>query len=114
MEITKTRDELIRLAADKLQIVGTGQVLEAEYATKIDSQIDPLINQLAADGICQVANPEYIPSEWFDALGGLLANVSGSIAGVSYDPSIKAFYEAQLRRVTASSPSYAILSVEYF
>ena len=31
MKTTKTRFELIREAADKLNIVGTGQGLEAEY-----------------------------------------------------------------------------------
>lgn len=114
MRTTKTRVELIREAADKLQIVGTGQSLEADYSAKIDSTIDPLFNQLGKDGICNVTSDDSIPSEWFDALAGLIANINAPMAGAAYDPQIKMFYEMQLRRLTAIDPSYNTLSVEYF
>jgi hypothetical protein len=114
MKITKTRHELVREAADKLNIVGTGQSLEQEYADKINNNVDPLVMQLAADGICEVANDEFIPSEWFDSIAGLLANVSAPIAGKNYDPNIKEFYEKTLRRLTSSGPSYNVQEAEYF
>ena len=114
MRITKTRTELVREAADKLAIVGTGQPLEAEYAARIDNNVDPLLMQLGADGICEVVNTDYIPSEWFDSLAGLLANVSAAVGGKSFDPQIKEYYESRLRRLTASGPSYATMEVEYF
>jgi hypothetical protein len=114
VEVTKTRDELIREAADRLQIVGTGQPLEPEYAERIGVNVDPLLMQLAADGICQVANTNFIPSEWFDSLAGLLANMCSAVAGKQYAPEIKAFYELSLRRLVASSPSYTVLESEYF
>lgn len=114
MKTTKTRVELIAEAADKLNIVGTGQTLEADYSAKIDGNIDPLLAQLASDGICNVTDDTAIPSEWFDSIAGLLANVSSPIAGVRYDPQIKAYYEMQLRRLTATGPSYNVLEAEYF
>jgi hypothetical protein len=114
MNITKTRTQLIREAADKLSIVGTGQVLEAEYAERIDNNIDPLLMQLASDGICEVVSDNSIPSEWFDSIAGLLANISASVAGKGFDPQIKGYYEMMLRRITASSPAYTVQEAEYF
>jgi len=114
MITTKTRTELVREAADKLNIVGTGQELEAEYAEKIDNNVDPLFMQLATDGICEVANDGYIPAEWFDAIAGLLANVSASVGGKTFDPQIKDYYESRLRRLTSSGPSYVVQEAEYF
>jgi len=114
MNITKTRAQLIREAAEKLNIVGTGQVLEAEYAQRFDDSIDPLLMQLASDGICEVVNDDKIPSEWFDALAGLLGNVCASLGGKNYDPNIKDHYQQVLMRVTASDPTYGVLENEYF
>lgn len=114
MQITKTRTELVHEAAQKLNIVGTGQPLEAEYAGRIDKSVDPLFMQLATDSICEVVNDQQIPSEWFDAIAGLLGNICANIAGASFDPQIKEYYETRLRRLTASSPSYAVMENEYF
>lgn len=114
MKITKTRYELIREAADKLNIVGTGQPLEADYATRIDRNVDPLLMQLASDSICEVANDDQIPSEWFDSIAGLLANICASVGGKNFDPAIKQFYEGMLKRVTSSGPSYNVAEAEYF
>src|SRR5215475_5267279 len=114
MKTTKTRTELVREAADKLQIVGTGQPLEAEYSERIDNNVDPLLMQLASDGICEVVDDGSIPAEWFDALAGLLGNVSAPIAGKGFDPQIKEYYESRLRRLTSSNPAYSILESEYF
>jgi hypothetical protein len=114
MKITKSRYELIREAADKLNIVGTGQPLEAEYADRLSFNVDPLIMQLAADGICDVATAESIPSEWFDSIAGLLANQCASLGGKTYDPGVKQFYETMLRRVTSSGPTYNVQETDYF
>src|SRR5215510_3394985 len=98
-ETTKTRTQLVREAADKLNIVGTGQPLDNEYASRLDGNVDPLLMQLASDGICEVVNDGFIPAEWFDALAGLLANVSAPVGGKNYDPGIKEYYESRLRRL---------------
>lgn len=114
MNITKTRTELVLEAAHKLTIVGTGQSLEVEYSEKLDNNVDPLFMQLASDGICEVVNDGFIPSEWFDALAGLLANICAPLGGKDYDPRIKEYYEMQLKRLTSSGPSYAVQEAEYF
>jgi hypothetical protein len=114
MKTTKTRFELIREAADKLNIVGTGQGLEAEYSEKIDNNVDPLVMQLASDNICEVVNDGYIPAEWFDSLAGLLANICAPVAGKNFDPQIKEYYESRLRRLTSSGPTYGTQEAEYF
>ncbi len=114
MQTTKTRAQLVREAADKLNIVGTGQSLEAEYSEKIDNNVDPLFAQLASDDIAVVVSDDLIPSEWFDALAGLLANVSAPIAGKDFDPGAKEYYELRLRRLTANGPSYEVQEAEYF
>lgn len=114
MKITKSRHELIREAADKLNIVGTGQALEAEYADRLNFNVDPLIMQLASDGICDVATADQIPSEWFDSIAGLLANQCASLGGIAYKPEIKMYYEMMLRRVTASGPTYNVQDADYF
>ena len=114
MQITKNRTQLVREAADKLNIVGTGQPLEPEYAERIDQCVDPLILQLSMDAICEVANTDHIPSEWFDSIAGLLANVCAPYAGKLFDPQVKEYYESRLRRLTAHGPHYAVLEVEYY
>ena len=114
MKTTKTRQELVREAADKLNIVGTGQSLEADYAVKLDNALDPLFMQLAADGIAEVVNDNSIPSEWFDSIAGLLANICAAVGGRNFDPQIKQYYEMMLRRVNSSGPSYNVQDAEYF
>ena len=114
MKTTKTRQELVREAADKLNIVGTGQPLEADYAVKLDNALDPLFMQLAADGIASVVNDTSIPSEWFDSIAGLLANICAPVGGKNFDPQIKQYYEAMLKRVNAMGPTYNVQDAEYF
>lgn len=112
--VTKTRTELVREAAERLKIVGTGQSLEPEYAARLDQNIDPLFLQLMADEICNVPNDQFIPAEWFDALVGLLANMCASVGGSNYSPDVKMFYEMQLKRLTSSGPSFNVQEAEYF
>lgn len=114
MDLTKTRDELIREAANKLGIVGTDQPLEASYGIRLDQNIDPMFMQLGTDGICTVVNDGFIPSEWFDALAGLLANITAPLGGKAFDPQIKEYYEMQLKRMNSNRPSYAVMDTEYF
>lgn len=114
MEITKSKSQLIHEAAERLGLIGTGQPLDDEYYSKIEGNVDPLVLQLGSDGICNVSNDEAIPSEWFDALAGLLANVCAAVAGKNFDVQIKEYYESRLRRLTASGPYYTVLEVEYF
>lgn len=114
MQITKNREQLIREAAHKLNIVGTGQPLEVEYHDRIDENVDGLLRQLSIDRICEVGNEQAIPTEWFDCIAGLLANICAPYAGKLFDPQVKNYYEGMLRRITSSGPFYSVLEAEYF
>lgn len=114
MDISRTREQLILEAADKLQLAGTGQPLEAEYREKINQNIEPLLAQLTRDGICEVSDSNAIPVEWFDPIAGLLANVCAPLGGKNYDPMVRDYYERTLRRITSAKPDYAILEGQYF
>lgn len=110
-----TRQDLINeVAFSKLRIAGTGQALEAEYQDEIDRKIDPLIMQLSADDICYVANLASIPSEWFDGIASLLANLCAPLAGKPFDPNAKDYHEKGLRRLTSTRPTYEPQSQDYF
>lgn len=113
-EATKTRAELVTEAADCLMIVSAGNSLEAEDRAVIDGQVDPLLGQLLADGICEIADDGAIPVQYFKALGELLANASATKFGLQYSADKKAFFESQLLRSTATRPTYQTLKAEYF
>lgn len=114
-EITKTRQQLINeVAYSKLRVVGTGQPLEPEYSNEIDNKIDPLLAQLSLDRICHVGNSEAIPSELFDGLAGLLANLCLPMTGKQFSPDIKDYYEATLKRVTSNRTTHEVIQTDYF
>jgi hypothetical protein len=111
---TVTRDGIVFEAAQRLNIVGTGQPLDPEYAARIDATFDPLINQLAVDGICNVVDDMNIPNVWFDGIAGLLANQCASVSGASFDPTIKGYYEGMLKRASSARATYVVQEAEYF
>lgn len=114
VDLTKTRTELVNEAASKLQAVGSGQSLAAEDGETIDAKVDPLLLQLSVDSIVDVTNDDEIPGEWFDAIACLLANLCADDFGKQYDPGKKTVYEAQLKKLTSSGPTYETLAVDYF
>lgn len=74
MDTTKTRDELVDMAAAELLIIASGQSLAAEDQETIDSRLDGLIGELSARGICSVTDDDAVPIEWSGALALLLAD----------------------------------------
>jgi hypothetical protein len=111
---TKTRLQLVNKAIQKLQVVGSGQEAEDDDLGLIDDAFDTLVDQLAADSICEIADEDEIPGEWFDALAELLANSCAAEFGVEFNPVKKEFFEKRLRRVTASLPTYESTESEYY
>jgi hypothetical protein len=115
MDLEKTRDDLINeVAYTKLRIAGTGQPLEPEYEDEIDRKIDPLFAQLSVDQVCHIGNSDAIPSEWFENVASLLANICAPMKGKPFDPSLKIFHELALKRLTSTRTTFEITQADYF
>lgn len=71
---TKTRAQLVELAADELLLTSEGNSLEDAYEDKIDARVDLLFGELLARGVVDVDNEDEIPAEWCGPLAELLAN----------------------------------------
>jgi hypothetical protein len=80
-DTTKTRDQLVDMAADELGLTSTGNGAEAEDTQKIDAKVDGLFLELSARGVCDVSDEDAIPIEWTDALALLLADLNASAFG---------------------------------
>ena len=114
MDVTKTRIELVNDALGKLMVVASGQSAEAEDEALVDGKVDALILQLATDEICDITDADAIPSEWFDPVSSLLANVCASYFGRPYSLDAKTTFERQLIRLTSPRPTYEVLKADYF
>lgn len=73
-DTTKTRQELVAMAADELLLVGGGNTVEADDAEYIDSKFDGLMGELSGRGIVSISDDDAIPIEWSGPLAELLAN----------------------------------------
>lgn len=83
IELTKTRAEVVAMAADELGIVGAGQSLDDEDREKIDSRFDGLAVELQVRDACYIASEDEIPAEWTGILALLLANENAGTFGKS-------------------------------
>lgn len=110
----KTSEELKTEALSILTGMDPNQEPEVEELTAVGKYLDPLIEQLAADGVCVVQDIEAIPDSWFLPLARLLANVAGPRFGSPMNEDAKLIDERALRRLTAAPPTYETLRVEYF
>ncbi len=114
VDITKTRIDLIERAATELGKLVAGQNIEDEDRETIDNLVDPLIQQLAIDGVVYVDDSEGIRVEYFLPLARLLANEAAPSFGQAKNPTVQASEESYLRRLTAMRPPYEPLRVDYF
>ena len=111
---TKTQDELVDEALRKLMVVGSGQSPDAEDQELVDGKVGTLIDQLSADGIVTISDPDVIRGEFFDALASLLANLCAPDFGKSFSLDAVKYYEGRLTRTTAVSGTSEPLKVDYF
>jgi hypothetical protein len=111
MSDPKTRTDLINKAYGILATTNTPPAVED--VTSIDTYVDPLCDQLAADGIATI-DPEEVPTELFMPLVRLLVNVCGPEYGSPMNDAAKESDERTLRRLNAAKPTYEVLTTEYF
>jgi hypothetical protein len=114
VEIVKTREQLIEQAAIELGVKTSGDTLSDEDSDTIDNYVDPLLRQLDLDGVVSIQDSEEIPSEYFLPTARLLANDAARAFGQPYSVEMKMENEKQLRRLTATKPTYETLRSNYF
>lgn len=110
----KNSNELKTEALSILTGMDPNQEPEVEELTAVGKYLDPLVEQLAADGVCIVQDIEEIPDSWFLPLARLLANVAGPRFGSPMNEDAKQIDERALRRLTAAPPTYEALGGKYF
>lgn len=113
VDITKTRDQLIERAADNLGLRQPGEALSSEDYDTLDNLVDPLISQLAGEGIAYIDNDEEIDVSLFMPLASLLANQAGPSFGSPINDQALARDQATLRRIVATQPTYAPFKGDY-
>jgi hypothetical protein len=114
VDTVKTRDQLKQRAAKNLGIIEPGETLSSEDDETFDGLIDPLIAQLAQDGIAYIADTEAIELELFLPLARILANIAGPDFGSPVNKDAKDEDERTLRRLTSTDPTYQPMRGEYF
>lgn len=86
----------------------------AEDSAVMQTYLDPLLEQLSGEGICEVTDQDDIPEAWFLPLARLLANVAGPRFGTPVNEDARIKDEAMLRRLTAAPPTYGPACASYF
>lgn len=114
VDIAKTRTQLKERAAKDLGIIEPGETLSTEDNETFDGLVDPLVAQLAADGIAYISDTEAIDLELFLPLARLLANIAGPDFGSPINEDAKTKDEQTLRRITSAVPTYQAQIGEYF
>lgn len=110
---TKTRQELIIEALDQLGIIVPGQAPSSTVMNKMDTILDPVIEQLDGLGIYYVADAGEIgptggeiESSAFLALGAYLANAAAAKFNLPADAKLKALaIEAEQTLRTLARPA---------
>lgn len=114
VDTVKTRAQLKERAAKNLAIIEPGEALSTEDDDTFDGLIDPLIAQLAQDQIVYIDDADAIDVMFFLPIARLLANIAGPDFGSPINEDAKARDEFELRRLSASRPTYEVHKGEYF
>lgn len=114
VDTVKTRAQLIERAAAAIGVKEPGEALSSEDYDALDNLVDPLIAQLAADGIVYISDSEEIPVEFFVPLANLLGNMAGPDFGSPVNDDAQARDERTLRRLSSTQPTYAPLKQQPF
>lgn len=119
---TKTREELITEALDQLGIIVPGQAPSATIMNKVDTLVDPVLEQLAELDIYYVDDAGEvgpsggsIRSSAFMALGAYLANAAAAKFNLPADTKLKALAleaEQTLRTLTRPSSTRKLLRTD--
>lgn len=111
---TKTRDQLVDRALQKLMIVGSGQAPQAEDQELVDGFVDTTIDDLSARDIIVIQDDDAIEFSMFEWLADCLSQNAASSFGKPRDPNLTEYAEAKLKRIRFVDPTYQVLTSEHF
>lgn len=114
VDITKTRDELVDRALQKLLKVGAGQSPAAEDQERVDSMVDAVLFDLSGRNIVLVHDEDAIPVEHFEWVADILADMAAPDYGLQRNPQMVAIAEGRLRELTMVGPSYEVVETDHF
>jgi hypothetical protein len=112
--MAKTAQELKNEAWAMLTGSGPYDTPSAEDSAVMQTYLNPLLEQLALDEVCEVTDQDDIPDAWFLPLARLLANVAGPRFGTPVNDDARRMDEALLRKLTAAPPTYEPACASYF
>lgn len=95
-----TRTDLKTRAAMELGVLVSGQTLEAEDAATIESLVDPLLAQLAADRVAFI-DPDDIEPALFLPAARLLANEAAPSFSQQRSEQVRILNEQLIRRLSS-------------
>lgn len=114
VDTVKNRTDLKVRAAKSLAIIEPGETLSTEDDETLDDLVDPLIAQLAQDGIIYIDDADEIDVAYFIPLARLLANMAGPDFGSPINEGAKLRDEMILRRMASTKPTYEVLKTTDF
>jgi len=112
--MTKSREQLVARALAELGVVGAGQAGNAEDTASVDSEVIPVLDDLAGRNIFHHGDPDQIPDDAFVHLSVVLAQSTARQFGLEPDENRRLLAESRLRQLRANILSFQPLAVEYF
>lgn len=112
--MTKSREQLVNRALQKLKVVAAGQQPSAEDAQVVNDMVEPTLAKLSAKSIYAYGDPDQIEDECFEDLATVLAQTCAEDFGVSGDDGKRMRAENSLREIGAETLSYQPAQAEYF
>lgn len=112
--MTKSREDLVLRALQKLKVVAAGQQPSAEDAQVVDDMVEPTLAELSVRNIYAYGDPDQIEDECYESLATILAQACAEDFGVAGDDGKRIRAENRLREIGAETLSGQPLKVDYY
>ena len=112
--MSKSRQQLITRALQKLKVLAAGQQPSAEDAKVVDDEIVPVLSDLSKRNIYPFGDPDNIEDDAFVHLADILANSVAADFGQQQSEEIRLMAESRLRVLGAETLSGQPLQIDYF
>jgi hypothetical protein len=112
--MAKTRTDLIRRSLEVLGVLAAGQSPSAEDVSAISDNLQPVVDELAADEIVYIADLESIDDALFLSLAVCVADAMSDDFGVTLPLGKAADAKAKLLRIGRNTAKYTPQVTSYF